>query len=112
MNSFLLTFGQEDIINRCHFVDHYFIPLSSGLDHSITEHPTDDKQNFNCGFTKDMPKNSTSHTFRTILELMHRSLVECTNYSTFIQNNINDGCGDNANSTDFPTIAGVAKQLA
>ena len=42
-NTLSLPFGQDDIINWCQFGDNDFIPPSSGLDHSVIEHPRDDQ---------------------------------------------------------------------
>ena len=68
VNSILLASGQDDFINRYHFGDENFIPLSSGLHHSVMEHPTDDQHSVNSEFTENICKNNTSYLFRTILE--------------------------------------------
>ena len=59
VNSVLLAFGQDDIINWCHFGDDNFIPPSTGLHHSVIEHSTDDKLGVNSEFTKNISMNMT-----------------------------------------------------
>jgi hypothetical protein len=110
----LLAFGQDDIINQCHFGDDNFIPPSSGLHRSVIEHSTDDQHDVDAEFTKIISKNNTSWSFQTILELIHGFLFGLL-VAQIIQHSfrITSTMGVmTINLTDNPTIAEVAKHLA
>lgn len=107
-----LQFSQHNIITRCKFKDDDLVPPSSGLDKSLFEDHLSYQTTTNGNCSPSSAHNQRTPTFRTILDVIHGSLIGPTNYSEFMQNiSNNKNTNDNMNNT-HPTISGIATHFA
>ena len=108
-----LSLSQDEVISKCKFSDADHITPTNGLDCSIIEDTFDSiTHEHESGRSSSHTNHSIQNTFRTVLELIHGSLVGSPTFQMFSHQDINEMANISQNDESYPTIAGVAQTLA
>jgi hypothetical protein len=107
-----LSLSQDEVICKCKFSDADLITPTNGLDCSVIEDTFDSRTHKNeSGCSRSHTNHGTPNTFRTVLELIHGSLVGSPTFQMFSHQDLNEDEHLSQEDETNPTIAGVAQTL-
>ena len=108
-----LSLSQDEVISKCNFSDADLMTPTNGLDCTIIEDTFDSRSNKNeSGCSSSHTNHSYQNSFRTVLELIHGSLVGSPTFQMFSHQDLNEDENISQEDETNPTIAGVAQTLA